>query len=153
MNLVKDQRFFANKLELIYTINSTMNKQSQLNCITSAGRPNFPIYKALEEGGRETSQQLYWMAIQFGRPNNLERAPMGVQGQAVAQLWLKAAISQKILWCLSYPQTSKVQVFLKSPQKIGKIFNLFLTLLINCQNWLEIFSHFVALSQCLNVNY
>ena len=36
--------------------------------------------KEVEEGGRETSQQLYWMAIQFGRPNNLERAPMGVQG-------------------------------------------------------------------------
>ena len=80
MNLVKDQRFFANKLELICTINSTMNRWSQLNCTTSAGRPNFPIYKALEEGGRETSQQLYWMAIQFGRPNNLEKAPMGVQG-------------------------------------------------------------------------
>ena len=44
---MKEEKKFANEIELICAINSTMNRQSQLDCITSAGRPNFPIYKAL----------------------------------------------------------------------------------------------------------
>ena len=46
---MKEEKKFANEIELICAINSTMNRQSQLDCITSAGRPNFPIYKALGE--------------------------------------------------------------------------------------------------------
>ena len=44
---MKEETFFANKLVLICTINSTMNRKNQLNCITSGGRLNFPIFKAL----------------------------------------------------------------------------------------------------------
>ena len=44
---MKEETFFANKLELICIINSTINRKRQLNCITSAGRLNIPIHKAL----------------------------------------------------------------------------------------------------------
>ena len=58
-------------------------------------------------GGRETSQQLYWMAIQFGRPNNLERAPMGAQGCGMVMV-KGGYFSEDIM--VSIP-SSKVQVF------------------------------------------
>ena len=60
---MKEETFFANKLEVICTINSTMNSQSQLNCITSAGRLNFPIYKALVQTYKKKSK------FKTGEPN------------------------------------------------------------------------------------
>ena len=60
---MKEEKKFANEIELICAINSTMNRQSQLDCITSAGRPNFPIYKALVVISQETFEAkiLSWL--------------------------------------------------------------------------------------------
>ena len=55
---MKEEKKIANEIELICAINSTMNRQSQLDYITSAGRPNFPIYKALDEAKKNQNGRL-----------------------------------------------------------------------------------------------
>ena len=84
---MKEEKKFANEIELICAINSTMNRQSQLDCITSAGRPNFPIYKALLRSKNENSNLLYSVVVHStNSPSRLsERLPGWCRGMCPAR--------------------------------------------------------------------